>query len=91
MKKNTFTFGFAIFLFCLLIGGRLLAAGNQSTHVLMTPEELEIRNKAKKKLYVGGVDEEPLKVQSQLSVVNRKVSPPSENHEDAPAAEASED
>lgn len=93
MKKNNLNFGFAIFIFSfsLLVGGRLLAEGNSSTHVLMTPAELELRNKAKKKLYPGGVDEEPLKVQSQLNVVNRKVSPPSDSHEDAPVAEPSDD
>lgn len=92
MKRNNLLFLSVIFLFVLSLPfKKVFAANAQNTHVLMTAEELELRNKAKKKLYPGGPDEEPLKVQSQLSVVNRKVSPPTDSHEDAPAAEPSDD
>ncbi len=37
--------------------------------------ELEIREKARKRLYPGGKDEEPLKVQLQLIPPTRKFAP----------------
>lgn len=92
MKKNSFLFLALIFLLIFSLPfKKVFAANAQTTHVLMTAEELELRNKSKKKLYPGGSDEDPLKVQSQLNVVNRKVSPPSDSHEDAPATEPSDD
>ena len=42
---------------------------------MSSKEELEIREKALKRLYPGGKDEEPLKVQSQLIPPSRKVLP----------------
>ena len=56
------------------------------THALMTPEEQEIHLRAKKHLYPGGKDEDPLKVQSQLSQASRKMGPATE----APEAEPSD-
>lgn len=45
--------------------------------------EAEIAQKAKKRLYPGGRDEEDLKVQSQLSTPVRKVAPQAEVKEEA--------
>lgn len=56
--------------FILFVGGvKSLAA--EAEHILLTPYELEIQNKSKKRLYPGGVDEEPLKIQAQLPTPNR--------------------
>lgn len=45
--------------------------------------ETEIAQKAKKRLYPGGRDEEELKVQSQLSTPARKVAPQAEIKEES--------
>jgi hypothetical protein len=60
---------------------------SKRVHALMTPEEQEFNRRARQKLYPGGKDEEPLKVQSQLQPITRKMGPSSE----APADEPSED
>lgn len=38
----------------------------------LTAEDLNLRNKARRKMYPGGMDEEPLKVQAQLPVLKSK-------------------
>jgi hypothetical protein len=53
-------------------------------HVLLTPEEMALQNKAKKRMYPGGRDEEPLVVQLQLPQPVRKMGPASEVPEDEP-------
>ncbi|KHD87228.1 MAG: hypothetical protein OM95_15740 [Bdellovibrio sp. ArHS] len=45
--------------------------------------EAEIAQKAKKRIYPGGRDEEDLKVQSQLTTPVRKLSPQAEVKEEA--------
>ena len=53
--------------------------------VLLTQEELAIRQKAKKRLYPGGSDEEPLRVLDQLPQAQRKMglaTEAPEEHED---------
>ncbi len=50
----------------------------EKTHALMTPQEQELYQKAKKRLYPGGKDEESLRVQSQLPTVTRKMAPAQE-------------
>lgn len=47
----------------------------QGSHALMSQEELALRNKAKRKLYPGGRDEEPLTVQEELPQAVRKIGP----------------
>lgn len=47
-------------------------------HSLLSQSEIEIRNKAKKRLYPGGQDEDSLKVQAQMPPVTRKMAPASE-------------
>lgn len=63
---------------------------NDNQSPLMTPEELKTLDKARKKAYPGGRDEETLKVQAQLPVPSRKMSPATEAPADsgvaAPAA-----
>ncbi len=54
------------------------AGGQPGTHALMTEQELAVRNTSKKRLYPGGKDEEPLKVQVQPPVVTRKMNPAAE-------------
>ena len=74
----------SILLFLTAIFGALFlqAAEPKQGHALTTPEEQEIRQKAKKRLYPGGQDEESLKVQAQLLPVTRKMSPATENQSD---------
>ena len=45
--------------------------------------EAEVAQKAKKRLYPGGRDEEELKVQSQLVTPSRKLAPQAEVKEEA--------
>ena len=76
------------FAIILLLGCRIgLAADVPQTHALMAPEEQEIYMRARKKLYPGGRDEDPLKVQSQLPQVTRKMAPVTE----APVEEVAPD
>jgi len=49
-------------------------------------KEKLIRQKIKLKNYPGGFEEEPLKVQTQLNSVTRKMAPVQEVGADAPAA-----
>lgn len=53
-----------------------------TTPVLLTEEELAIRQKAKKRLYPGGADEESLRVQDQLPQAQRKMGPATEAPEE---------
>jgi hypothetical protein len=63
----------------LLMGFHLsFAADEPQVHALMTPEEQEIHQRASKKLYPGGRDEDPLKVQAQLPQASRKMGPTTE-------------
>lgn len=75
--------------FSLIFSGLMMASmvarAESSNHPLMTPEEQEIQNRARKKLYPGGRDEEPLKVQEQLSQAVRKVGPASEAPQEDPS------
>ncbi len=80
LKFSFFSIGLMAFL-----GGALLLpafgkaqapAENQSP--LMTAEELKFLDKARKRSYPGGRDEESLKVQAQLPVPTRKMAPATE-------------
>lgn len=59
-------------------------------HSLMSPQEIEMKNKAKKRLYPGGQDQESLKVQAQLPQVSRKMAPVTENPTEEPEPNADE-
>jgi hypothetical protein len=75
-------------LFSLLLtvlGISSLARAEASNHPLMSPEEQEIQTRARKKLYPGGRDEEPLKVQEQLPQANRKMGPATEIPQEDPS------
>lgn len=79
-----------LLVFFSLIPSVLMAQGSdseQGQHVLMTPYELEVQDVARKRLYPGGRDEEPLKVLSQLPQPVRKMGPATE----APEEDASVD
>lgn len=47
----------------------------------LSSEDLAVRDRARRKLYAGGMDEEPLKVQAQLPVLKSKF----ETEDDEPA------
>ncbi len=85
---------FASFFLCLfiLVGLSAYAQKQEATggHSLMSPQELEIKNKAKKRLYPGGQDQESLKVQAQLPQVSRKMAPVTENPTEEPEPNADE-
>lgn len=59
------------------------AWGQQEAGSLVTAEELQIQQRARKKLYPGGKDEENLKVQAQLIQPVRKMSPQTEAPEES--------
>lgn len=67
--------------------GTLSAMAAPADQALMTEEEQQLKIKAKKRLYPGGKDEEPLKVQPQLPTVTRKMAPAT----DAPIEETAPD
>lgn len=62
----------------LVLGLAAFAAEEPKTHALMTSEEQALYQKTKKRLYPGGKDEDSLKVQSQLPLVSRKMTPTQE-------------
>ena len=67
---------YVLVLFCLIFGTVAFAQKEAPTgHALMSPAELDLKMKAKKRLYPGGADEESLKVQPQLPQVSRKMAP----------------
>jgi hypothetical protein len=73
-------------LLSLLVGlFSLVAHAESSNHPLMTSEEQEIQARARKKLYPGGRDEEPLKVQEQLAQPVRKIGPATEAPQEDPS------
>lgn len=80
-----------IFAFLLILGFSLPQAfaadakEGQGSHALMSPEEQALRNKAKRRIYPGGRDEEPLTVQEELPQAIRKIGPALEVIEDDPA------
>lgn len=76
----------ALLILGIIIGASLVQAAPED-QALMTPQEQEMRSKAKKRLYPGGKDEEPLKVQTQLPTVTRKMAPAT----DAPIEESAPD
>lgn len=55
----------------LVLSSWSVIASAQETHVLLTPQELEIQDRARKRLYPGGVDEQNLKVQQNLNQVTK--------------------
>lgn len=74
-----------LFIFCaitLSFSQSFAAEGVEGQHVLMTPYELEVQDIARKRLYPGGRDEEPLKVLSQLPQPVRKMGPATEAPEE---------
>ena len=63
-------------LICILLGFILGSAQGQAEGP--SPEDLKVAQAAKTHAYTGGIDQEPLVVQSQLPVVNRKMKPAQE-------------
>lgn len=66
---------FIMFVLSLLLIGPIFA---QELNPLLSKEELNIRNNVKKRLYPGGQDEEPVKVQAQMPLITRKLGPTQE-------------
>lgn len=62
-----------LFVFLSLLSPVVLVAS--TSHVLLSPEEMAIRKKARERQYPGGLDEEPLQVQAQLPQPTRKMGP----------------
>lgn len=74
--------------FFMLSSGVAINAWSQQQNAVAEPQydearEAEIAQKAKKRLYPGGRDEEDLKVQSQVSTPTRKLAPQAEVKEEA--------
>lgn len=78
-------------LMILGLSSMVLAADEPQVHALMTDEEQAIHMRAKKKLFPGGRDADPLKVQSQLPQVTRKMGPATEAPDEEAAAGAETD
>lgn len=73
--------------FSLLLSMTALNAWSQDGELAAEPQydearEAEIAQRAKKRLYPGGRDEEDLKVQSQVSTPSRKLAPQAELKEE---------
>jgi hypothetical protein len=75
VKRLNFLFSMLFILSGFFI---LNAQAHAADHPLMTSEELEVQARARKKIYPGGRDEEPLKVQEQLPQAVRKMGPATE-------------
>lgn len=73
--------------FSLLLSMTAVNAWSQDRELAEEPQydearEAEIAQRAKKRLYPGGRDEEDLKVQSQVSTPSRKLAPQAELKEE---------
>jgi hypothetical protein len=68
---------FCFVIFAVSVWGQTPSAAS-AVNPLLTPQETELRQKAKKRIYPGGRDEESLTVQTQLTAPVRKQSPASE-------------
>jgi hypothetical protein len=75
-----------LFLFCGGFAPTLFAQQSSLTPVVDEVREAELAQKAKKRLYPGGRDEEDLRVQAELLTPTRKVTPQAEVKEE-PAEE----
>jgi hypothetical protein len=66
----------AFYVLCVMIFAVSVWAESATERVnpLLTPQEQEIHVRAKKRLYPGGIDEEPLKVQTQLLTPTKKAA-----------------
>lgn len=85
MKKSIFISVVMIMVLSFLDFSPAMAVeGTGQPHTLLTPQEQEIRMRAKKHLYLGGKDEESLKVQAQLPTVTRKMAPTTETPSEEP-------
>ena len=65
-------------LFALVLGLSWVSAFAADDSTLLSNEEKLIHQKARARAYVGGIDEEPLKVQAQLPSPTRKMQPAQE-------------
>lgn len=77
-----------LLIFAVTVWGQVPSgSGNSSANglnPLLTQQENEIRQKAKKRVYPGGRDEEPLKVQAQIVAPTRKMAPSTEPEPEEP-------
>lgn len=75
MKSSYFIFT-VLFSLALVIASESVLAQMTSQSPLISPgmtsDEIALRAKARRKIYPGGSDEEPLKVQAQLPVLKSK-------------------
>lgn len=62
---------FLFFVIALVFSSRVGRALAQETHILLTQQEMEIQERARKRLYPGGIDEQNLKVQQNLNQVTK--------------------
>nr|WP_295903381.1 hypothetical protein [uncultured Bdellovibrio sp.] len=77
-----------VFLVLFLLSSGVIFKAHAQEEATEAPQydeahEAEIAQKAKKRLYPGGRDEEDLKVQSQVSTPVRKVAPQAEIKEES--------
>ncbi|KYG62563.1 hypothetical protein [Bdellovibrio bacteriovorus] len=72
-----------LFLLSSLVGFKALAQEASAEPQYDEAREAELAQKAKKRIYPGGRDEEDLKVQSQLTTPVRKLAPQAEVKEEA--------
>lgn len=70
-----------IFTICILLASQIAFAQAPLLTSGLTSEDLAVRDRARRKMFAGGIDEEPLKVQAQLPVLKSKF----ETEDDEPA------
>lgn len=71
-----------LFLLSLTVGVKVSAQQQAEAPQYDENKEAEIAQRAKKRIYAGGRDEEDLKVQSQISTPVRKLAPQAEIKEE---------
>lgn len=92
MKKFVFVICFSM-LIALFLNEAVAQTPPEQVRVnpLSSPEEEQIRIRARKRLYPGGKDQENLKVQAQLQAPTRRMTPateaPTETTTEVPASE----
>lgn len=70
-----------LFAILILLSSQVIFAQAPILTSGLSSEDLAVRDRARRKMFAGGIDEEPLKVQAQLPVLKSKF----ETEDDEPA------
>jgi hypothetical protein len=84
-ENSFFKFVDSYFFCCQWIFSSMAKAGPESS--VLTAEDEAVKQRARRRSYIGGADEEPLKVQAQLPILKSRNEAPDESR---PSSEESD-